>query len=293
MPKKNGKRKPKAKKASILDRVEPVEDLPNILSCVFYGRSGTGKTTIAGTFPTPMIFLDIGERGTDSVTDVEGASVLKILEWRDIEDIYWEIKEGGPDLFRTVNIDAMHSMQSLAIIEAKARNNIGPDEKTSQRIFGEASGLMQQWLTNYRDLQDEGIHVNFLAHDKVFSQDTDSDEVDTIAPEVGPKLMPSISGFIMGLVKVAGHTYISETITKAKVAGQKKKRDINYRLRIGPHSYYGTKVRKNKGIELPEFINDPTFDKILKVRKGLSVEEPTSKKAKLKPKKKVKAKAKR
>lgn len=275
-----------------MDRVQPVEELPDILTCVFYGRSGTGKTTIAGTFPAPMIFLDIGEQGTDSVADIEGANVLKIKEWRDIEDIYWEIKEGGPELFRTVNIDALHSMQTLAIIEAKARNNMSPDDKTSQRIFGEASGLMQQWLTNYRDLMDEGIHVNFLAHDKVFSQDTDDDSVDTIAPEVGPKLMPSLSGFIQGQVKIVGHTYISETITKAKIAGQKKNRVINYRLRIGPHSYYGTKVRKSKSIDLPEFINDPDFDKIMAVRKGLLAEEKKTGGKKTKAKAKVKAKSK-
>ena len=51
----------------------PVEHLPSVLAVLLYGRSGTGKTTIAASFPTPLLLLDIREKGTDSVANVKGA----------------------------------------------------------------------------------------------------------------------------------------------------------------------------------------------------------------------------
>ncbi len=267
-----------------------MQALPDVITAVLYGRSGTGKTTILGSFPKPLLVLDIGEKGTDSIASLKNVSVLQVETWDDIEALYWEVKE-DPDLFKTIGIDSLHSMQTLAIAEAKRRNNIKPEESTSQRIFGEASGLMQQWLQSFRDLSEDGIHIVYVAHDKVFATETD-DLHGSIDPEVGPKLMPSLSGFVQGIVNLVGNTYISETITKPKKAGEKKKRAIHYRLRIGPNSYYSTKIRKAKDIDLPEYITDPTFEKLMKVRKGLSVETPT-KKAKAKVKAKTKAKRKR
>ncbi len=295
-PKSKAKRKGKPKqkkrsvKKSILDKVQPIEQLPDVITAVFYGRSGTGKTTLLGTFPKPLLVLDISEKGTDSIASVKGVNVLHVETWDDIESLYWEVKE-DPSLFKTIGIDALHSMQTLAITEAKRRNNIKPEESTSQRIFGEASGLMQQWLQSFRDLSEDGIHIVYLAHDKVFATETEDGTQDTIAPEVGPKVMPSLSSYAMGIVNIVGQTYIAETVTRAKKAGRKAKREINYRLRLGAHSFYSTKIRKSKDIELPEFINDPSYDKITRLRKGLS-ETPT-KKAKAKVKAKTKAKRKR
>ena len=65
-------------------------------SFLFYGRSGTGKTTLAGTFPTPILILDIGDKGTDSISDIEDCYVWEITEWDDIEIAYYYLK-ANPD----------------------------------------------------------------------------------------------------------------------------------------------------------------------------------------------------
>lgn len=268
----------KSKSSSILDKAEPVTGLNLIITALFYGRSGTGKTTLSGTFPKPMLLIDIREKGTDSLLDEEGVDSIRVNDWSDIEEIYWELKESNHK-YKSVVIDALHSAQSLAISEAKARANKKEDEQTSQRDFGQAGALLTEWMLNYRDLQEDGINVVFLSHDRITSIDTE-DDADVIIPEVGPRLMPSVASAIVGSVNVVGNTYIRETITKPKKAGEKTIRKTDYCLRIGPHGYYTTKIRKPKKFELPEFIVDPTYDKLISIIRGQSSSAVTKRKLK-------------
>lgn len=266
------------KSSSILSRAKPVSKMEMVITALFYGRSGTGKTTIAGTFPTPILLLDIGERGTDSVADVEGLDVLAIKQWSDLEEVYWELKDGTD--YKTIVIDAAHTMQGLALQEA--RNLAGKKEKdqTSQRDFGQASGLMNQWIYHYRDLRDDGINVVFLAHDRLREIDTEDDE-SVILPEMGPNLMPGVAKTLTGSVNIIGYTFIREEVTRSKVAGKKAIREIQYGLRIGPNPIYHTKIRKPKEFELPEYIVDPTYAKLVNVLKGNSTAAPSTPKRKI------------
>lgn len=251
---------------SIADRIKPVSQMGTIISALFYGRAGTGKTTLAGTFPK-AIMLDIKEKGTDSVSDVD-MDCIRIETWKDIEDIYWHIKDEAK--YETVIIDAVHSMQDLALEEARRQSKKLEGDTTSQRDYGIAGQLMKTWVYNYRDLVSDNINVVFLAHERLNTQET-GDDHDVVIPEVGPRLMPSVASMITGAVNVIGHTYI--TIEKSKgprKPGAKVEKKKNYCLRIGPHEYYATKIRKPKSSEIPETIVDPTYQKLVSTIQGES-----------------------
>lgn len=256
-----------SKPSTMLGRVKKLEEVDRIITALFYGRSGTGKTTIAGTFPKPLLILDIGERGTDSL-DGDGIDTLQINTWGEFEEVYWELRDTDHG-YKTVVIDAIHSVQTLAIQEARDVAKKSEKDPTSQRDFGQASGLLNTWIYNFRDLRDKGIHILFLAHDRLREVETDDDT--TITPEVGPKLMPGVAGTLLGAVNVVGYTYIREETTKSKIAGRPGTRSVQYCLRVGPHGVFFTKIRKPKDRPIPEYITDPSYDKLISVIRGTPV----------------------
>ena len=260
----------KTKKKSILDKATQVTELDEGLTCLFYGRSGTGKTTLCGSFPTPILLLDIGEKGTDSVADVKGLKVLRVSDWEEFVEIYEDLRDTDHG-YKTVAIDALPGIQRMAITEAKRLVRKKDSDQSSQRDMGEATRLMNVTLHDYRDLKELGINVVMNAHDRIRESDTDSD--DAIAPEVGPNIMPGISKALMGAVDVIGVTFIRVEKEKKKL-GVESKRNVDYCLRVGPHEVYNTKIRVPKGKPIPELIVDPTYDKIKAVVNG---ETPTPK----------------
>src|SRR5690606_25091329 len=100
--------------SDIVNRIQDFSEMSSHLSVLFYGRSGTGKTTLACSFPNPLL-LDIKEEGTDSVSDVPGKGI-SINSWDEFEQIYWFL-EGGKHNFDSVIIDTVTSLSQLAKVE--------------------------------------------------------------------------------------------------------------------------------------------------------------------------------
>lgn len=241
---------------SVIEKIQPVHTLPRVLSSLIYGRSGTGKTTFSASYPKPALLIDIREKGTDSIANVEGIDVVSINSWSDLEEIYWYLKDGeGSTKYKSVLLDQVSSMQDLAMEHAMAEEG---REVMSQRLWGVVSGMMKTWLINYRDLTDQGINVCFIAHDRA-SKGEGSDEDDTIDPQVGARLMPSVAGTLNGAVKVIGYTFVREVFLED---GEDKSRRVEYCMRLAPHPYYTTKMRNPLGTSIPEYIVDPTYQKI-------------------------------
>jgi phage nucleotide-binding protein len=235
---------------SVLDRITSVKALPKVLSMLVYGRSGTGKTTFGASFPTPALLIDIREKGTDSIADRDGVDVVSINTWSELEEVFWYLKKEKK--YKSVILDQISSMQDVCMEHAMAEEG---KEIMSQRLWGVVSGLMKTWLLNYRDLVEENINVIFLAHDRASKGESGEDD-DTIDPQIGARLMPSVAGMLNGAVKAIGNTYVKEVFLEDKT------RKVEYCMRIGPHAYYTTKMRNPLGTTIPEFITDPTYDKI-------------------------------
>jgi phage nucleotide-binding protein len=243
---------------SIADKISPVKALPKILAMLVYGRSGTGKTTFGGTFPKPALLLDIREKGTDSVSNIEGLDVIQIDTFSELEEVYWYLLSDEGKKYKSVIIDQISQLQDL-IMDHVMREE-GKDVM-SQRLWGNVSGLMKTWLFNYRDLIDVSINVLFIAHDRTTDVDSDSSE-DQIDPSVGPRLMPSVAGTLNGAVKVIGSTFIREVFSDDGARG------VEYGMRTGPHAYYTTKLRVPTGTVVPEWIGNPSYDKIMALMSG-------------------------
>lgn len=267
-----------ASRKEIGSRIISVEDVPDYSSTLIYGESGTGKTAMSRTWPKPMLVLDIAEKGTRTLKGTPGIQVIQVLNWEDLEDVYWYLYDGkGSGKFKTVSLDQISQMQDLAIAKVRADRNMKPREPMSQRTWGDVSGLMKTWLFNYRELQNQSMNVIFIAHQRTFGGEGE-DEDNQIDPSVGARLMPSVSSFLNGAVSDIGNTFIRERFLGK---GKDRERKVDYCLRIGPHAVYRSKIRRppDAGL-LPDVIVNPTFEKLQKLARGEDLSTKTTVKRK-------------
>lgn len=251
-----------------------VKDIKRHRSFVIYGRSGTGKTTFAGTFPGPILYLDVKDEGTDSISDVDDLEVMEIEDLDMMEDTYWWLKK-NPGEYKTIVIDTVSQLQQMAVEDVASRKK----KKTTKRAgdwgsmtkqdWGEVAGIMKELLINFRDLASDGTNIVFIAQDRTFNFDEEADDEQVLAPEVGPALSPSVARTLNAAVTMIGNTFIRSRRIKKEVNGKKKTIEkIEYCLRIGPNPVYVTKVRKAKSFETPDVIVDPTYEDVMEVING-------------------------
>lgn len=253
----------------VLERIKPVSSLGLVLAALFYGRAGTGKTTVAATFPKPLLHLDIREKGTDSISDLEDVDTLQVNDWDEFEQVYWYL-ESDQNKYKTVVIDAVSQLQDFAVEKAMLDDNKDPGELVTKRQWGQAAGKLKTWIINYRDLVDRGINVVFLAHDRV--HEGEEGEEGELTPTVGPRLMPSVASVMTASVKLIGNTFIKEA--HEKLDGGQVERQVVYCMRVGPHAYYETKVRQPKGSFTPGVIENPDYNNLVSLMKGEIKPEP-------------------
>ena len=226
-----------------------------------YGRSGTGKTQFMSTLPRPILFLDVNERGLDTIRGEKQIDVLQCREWADFEDIFWALEEGMK--YKSVVIDQITNLQDLGMAEVRDRAKKTSSELFTKKNWGELSGLLKTGLANFRGLSDQ-YNIGLIAHERSFGGGDEEDNA--LEPAVGARIMPSVSSFVDGAVDVIGSTFIRESFSGK---GSKKVRQVDYCMRIGPHAFYSTKVRRPvEAGPLPDFVVDPTFKKITNLISG-------------------------
>lgn len=247
---------------SIESLIKPVSAMDLVIAALFYGRSGTGKTTLAASFPGPILLIDFNEKGWDSVSDHENLEVIRVTSWEMVEPLYWYIHKNSTK-YKTIIIDQVSSMQGMCRLQVTA--DTGKSE--GFKYWGTVSGEMLTWLGNYRNLIDLGINVVFLAHLRSNKTDEDEDDDETLDPNIGPMLMPSVAEALQGAVKIIGNTYIRERYGPRDEQTKKRPRVVEYCLRVGPNGAYRTKLRTPKGNIVPSFVVDPSYEKLYNLMK--------------------------
>lgn len=246
-------------------------------SFVFYGRSGTGKTTVSSTFPGPILHLDVKDSGDDSISDVDKVKVMDIKSWEDFEMAYWWLI-AHPGKYKTIVIDTMSQLQQLAIRKVLEDKNKDADRAgdwgvMTKREWGDVAALMKAWIINVRDLPMQTV---FIAQDRTFNVG-EEDEAAGLEPEVGPGLSPSIAKALNAAVHFIANTFIRRRRVKIKNKDPKRKpgdpkfiekEKIEFCCRIGPNAIYITKVRKPKHLTPPDVMVNPTYDAFMALMTG-------------------------
>lgn len=263
-----------SKKSGVEDRFKDLLDMDTPTIITLYGRPGTGKTTISCTAPKPLLLIDVKDKGTDSGKrdDLQPGDIT-VFELETFDDIYevYDYIEENPDRFKSVVIDHMTALQDFCydkVMEEEGKS------KMSQGMYGTAGGYLKEVINLYKGLTDLGITPIFNCQDRMESGDGEGE--DQLLPEVGPSLMPSVARTLCAASRVIGHTYQFENVEKLE--GAKVRRNIEFRLRLGPNPYYITKVTRPFGTPCPQFLVDANYKDIMKIVKGKWEEAPVKKK---------------
>lgn len=261
-------------------RSKPVSEVKRKMDTALYGRSGTGKTTLASTYPKPILYLNIVDNGEESISDVEDIDVVDINTSEDLlEQILWMHKKAsrGKLIYKTVVLDTMTQLQGILVRELAEKEKLkikkgkpGDFGTLTRQHWGQIAGDLIKVIMDIRALEE--VNAVFIAQERVFNAgDEEDDGMDSIAPEVGTKLMPSVNKDLCASVNIVGNTFIRIKVTKTKDKKNLKtikKIEKIYCLRLGPNEVYTTKIRKPKGIEAPDYIEDPSYRKLKKIVKG-------------------------
>lgn len=247
-------------------------------SWTLYGRSGTGKTTLFGSFPGRKLLLDVKDVGDDSLDGVPDLDVMDVRTWDDFEMAYWYVVK-HPDKYQSLGIDTMSQLQQLAILKVLEMKGKDPERAgdwgvMTKKEWGDVASLMKAWIINLRDLP---MEVVFIAQDRVFNV-SEEDEANGLDPEVGPGLSPSIAKCLNAAVHFVGNTFIRRRDVEVKIKDPpkgspktKQVEKIEFCIRVGPNPIYITKVRKAKSITLPSLVVDPTYDRLISMITGEDV----------------------
>lgn len=269
--------KPTVVGGNILDRFESIDftDQEGI-KLLLYGRSGTGKTTICGSFPAPIAWIVVSG-GTKpgelrSLDTPANQSRIKQFRLRHPDELE-EISKALPgSQFKSVVLDHATGLQDLILAKI-----LGLDKLPAQLGFGVAK--QQQWgecammvKEHLRRLLSLDQDVVIVAHERDFSTESDSE---IITPTVGAALTPSCTGWLNGAVDYIGRTFIRPkykiqevTIGKEKQQQRIRVPGVEYALLTAPDPIFTTKFRVPKGYKLPDALTDPDYDKILKIIRG-------------------------
>lgn len=267
---------PRRKSGNVIDRIAPPTfESSTGLKCLIYGKSKTGKTRTAATFPGPILWIICsgGNRGGElrsiALADRSKVQSVTINNVMEVREVTAHAAKGG---FQTLAMDHVSGLQDMALAEA-----MGIARLPAQMTWGTAT--REQYLeagTNCRELLREmlALTCNVVVISQERSTEVD-EENELLLPTVGVDIMPSLANWLY-----PAFDYIMQTYKAQKTASNTTKvgkEDVvttsfvegtDFCLRTGPHAIYTTGFRVPKGSYLPDHIVDPTFAKIKTVIDG-------------------------
>lgn len=250
---------------------------------LLYGESATGKTTLWATFPGPILCLVCsGGKRPGELRSINTPEYRKKITARVVSSVgqAQEILRDEAANYATVVLDHATGFQDLAVMEHLRMDEM-PIVKFRKAEKGESWGIVPkaEWteintvvLKVFRGLLDLPSNVVIVAQEKIFKGKEEMGALlgaEAVPSRIGGAMTPGVAQWLLPACDYVVQTSIrprTKTVT-ATVGKTKQEQEVvlkgkDYCLRVGPHDVYMTKFRVPKGRELPEFIVDPTYDKI-------------------------------
>lgn len=259
-----------ASTSSATSRIISLNELPDqgIKLCV-YGKSGTGKTRLVGSFAKlgPMLHMICSSNGTNEARSIKGTPNVDCVEIQKPQDLLDLINLAKDSKYKTLALDHVTGFSDCVLADI-----LGVDKVPEQGSWGMAkreqyAQLGLQVKTYLRDLLDLPLNVIIVGQERAFDLEEEAGEV--LMPYVSVSATPAVAGWIAPAVDYMCQTFKRDQVkVTSKKMGDKiiesKERTgkREFCLRVGPDSTYITKFRVPPGTDLPDVIVDPNYEKI-------------------------------
>ena len=223
---------------------------------MIYGKSASGKTQLLSTFPKPLLYLQIGDDGSNTISGVDGIKAIRVGELTELKEIAQELKKDTT--YATVAVDTF----SMVVNEWIDQNAIKKKKRITQQMWGDLKTDTEELIKLFHLLAKNKIIV-LTCHEVA---DTLEGFEDEIAPDVRPSVSKGARTYLEGMANYGIHTTVLNK--------EKEKPDgtvvlvTRYAIHLAANPYYWVKTQKPAEIQLPKLVYNPTYDKITKILKG-------------------------
>lgn len=271
------------------------------VKAVFYGGNRTGKSTLAATFPKPMLFVSFEPTrtgGLDSVVRTPGCKVLvrgtHFHTFAEASNVGYELLHGSGMGFRTVVIDSATSFEEFALESILAKSGKTLPEQmeygiVSSEEYRDRSSRAKTGLGAFLALP---CNVVVTAKEKDHNPPKEEkySSKGKLMPDMRPKFLrglgpeslygPSLGGAtagwlndacgLIGRLYWAPETSVSESVSD--VAGERivsrvesETGEYVLRLRLKQHPNYMGGLRAADPTKVPAYLDNPTYESLIRI----------------------------
>ena len=252
----------------LLDLVKPISTAVHNKLTVILGKPGSAKTTASGTYPKPILYVQVGKDGGSEVLKNYSDEEIKIFDLETmIEEkghlgkklmiLLKELEENGTGPYKTVIIDAYSSIEENIVdyLEKSKGKRLSLDER------GSIGAFMLNLRDKLVDLSRKEVEYVLISHVKT------KKNTDTTTGEELMQLIPKMSeNNGNNLLERASNVMYA---VRRTVIDDANKPGVKFLMYIGAHPNIDTKIRTaGKNVAVGTYIEEFTYDKLQQILNG-------------------------
>lgn len=239
-----------------IDNAVDISELSHSSLWVLYGKSASGKTELLSTFPKPMLYVRIGDDGSNTISGKKGIQAVTADNPTQLKEIFRECLKDRK--YASIGADTF----SLVVNEWMDANAVKKGKRVSQQMWGDLKTDTEE-LVKLAHLVAQKKVVILTCHEAADSIEGYEDE---ITPDVRPSVSKGARTYLEGMANYGIHTTVVNKEVE-KPDGTTKE-ITKYGIHLATNPFYWVKTQKPANIRLPKLMYNPTYDKIMGLMKG-------------------------
>ena len=220
-----------------------------------WGKSGTGKTKFVASLPKPLLYIRVGDDGSNTIANVDGIKAIHAETLEQLKEIGKELQKDKK--FTSAAVDTFSMITNVWIDQ----NITQKKKKMTQQAWGDLKVETEELIKIFHEVAATHI-VALTCHE---SNDSIEGMEDEIIPDFRPNTTKGARTYLEGMANYGIHmAKMKKTVIKDGV----EKEVVRYVGHLGANSYYWTKLQIDPDIKVPDAVVNPTYDKIMKIING-------------------------